>query len=122
MDPGRLVAVYGKRFAAGETVFSEGSEGHSVYYVRSGAIGIYIKAEEGERELNRLGPNEMFGEMASFLGETRSATARADEDSLVLELPPEAFDLVLRTDGNAMRGLADSLSARLKEANGRLVD
>jgi YihY family inner membrane protein len=122
MDPGRLVAVYGKRFAAGETVFSEGSEGHSVYYVRSGAIGIYIKAEEGERELNRLGPNEMFGEMAAFLGETRSATARADEDSLVLELPPEAFDLVLRTDGDAMRGLADSLSARLKEANGRLVD
>jgi hypothetical protein len=122
MDPGRLVAVYGRRFAAGETVFPEGSEGHSVYYVRSGAIGIYIKSEGSERELNRLGPNEMFGEMAAFLGESRSATARADADSLVLELPPEAFDLVLRTEGDAMRSLADSLSLRLKEANSRLID
>lgn len=64
----------------------------------------------------------MFGEMAAFLGETRSATARADEDSLVLELPPEAFELVLRTEGDAMRSLADSLSSRLKEANNRLVE
>jgi membrane protein len=122
MDPERLIAAYGRYFGVGETIFAAHTEGRSVYYVYSGAIGIYADAVDAERKLNSLGPGEVFGEMAAFLGETRSATARADVASLVLELPPEVFDLVLRSDGDAMRNLADTLSSRLKEANKRFLD
>jgi len=86
--------------------------------VHRGGIGIYIPSANGELRLATVGTGEIFGEMALIQGEARSATARADIESFVLVIPPEIFELYLKSD-DAPRRLAELLSERLRKSNER---
>ncbi len=117
-EPERLFRLFGRTYAKGEKVFSAGDGGHEAYFVRNGLIGIYKAGPEGELRLASVEAGEIFGEMALIQDELRSATARADIESLVLVIPPEIFELYLKSD-DAHRRLAELLSERLRKANER---
>lgn len=118
-DPDRLVRRYGREFAAGEKVFSVGDGSKEAYFVQRGSVGIYRPQAGDELRLATVEAGEIFGEMALVQGEARSATARADSDSLVLAIPPSVFEFYLRSDEGAVRRLAELLSERLRKANER---
>lgn len=59
--------------AAGETLFSEGDLGGSLYVISEGEVTV----ETGGNELARLGPGAFFGEIALVTDLPRSATVRA---------------------------------------------
>src|ERR1700751_2694705 len=80
MDPFKL------HLAAGEVLFEHGDEGNCAYIVESGAIEILRSADGLERVVARLGPGEIFGEMALFGEHTRSAGARAAEATVLTRL------------------------------------
>jgi membrane protein len=117
-EPERLLRLYGRAYRGGERIFSVGEGGREAYFVKGGSIGIYIPAAEGELRLATIEAGELFGEMALIRGEARSATARADVETLVLVIPAEVFEIYLRTD-DAPRRLAEMLSERLRQANQR---
>jgi membrane protein len=118
-EPERLLRRYGRSLNGGEKLFSVGEGGREVYIVKSGGIGIYIPSSGGELRIATLEAGEIFGEMALMRGEARSATARAERESLVLIIPAEVFEIYMRTD-DAPRRLAEVLSERLRKANERL--
>ncbi len=120
MAPERLIASYARQYEAGDLVFSAGSTGREVYFVYEGEVGVYAAEAEGSGRLALLGAGELFGEMAAFLDEPRTATVRAESAATLLVLPPEIFGLFIRSDAEAARRLIDSLSARLKAANAAL--
>jgi membrane protein len=122
MEPERLFASYGRKYGAGEHIFVAGERGESAYFVHRGRVGIFLSGEDEGRKIADCGPGEVFGEMAYILQEPRTATARAEEDSIVLELPPSIFELYLRSTPEASRQLIGTLSERLKGANDRLND
>ena len=117
-EPERLFRIFGRSYAEGEKVFSAGEGGQDAYFVRSGLIGIYKAGPNGELRLASVESGEIFGEMALIQDELRSATARADIESLVLVIPPEIFELYMKSD-DAPRSLAELLSERLRKANER---
>jgi membrane protein len=119
--PERLFERYGRSFARGELVFSAGEAGQEAYFVHSGAIGIYVPSSGGELRLATIEAGDIFGEMALIQGEARSATARAEDQSLVLLIPPEVFELYLAADDGAPRRLIELLSERLRRANERIA-
>jgi CRP/FNR family transcriptional regulator, cyclic AMP receptor protein len=102
-----------ERFEAGSLIFSEGDTGADrMYIVRSGTVDISI----GNRLVETVQANGMFGEMALVDGEPRSAAARARE---VCELAPIDRKLfVLMVDEapnfalNVMRVMANRLRTR----------
>lgn len=122
MAPERLLGSYAQALPAGGLVFRAGEAGREVYFVYEGEVGIYAAGEGRERRVGTIGPGEVFGEMADVLDEPRTATARAEADSVLLKLPPEVFALFLRSDAEASRRLIDSLAARLKGANARIAE
>jgi len=63
-------------FAAGETIFTEGSTGREMYVVLEGSVDIRV----GKKTLDVTGPGGVFGEMALIDSSVRSATAIAKED------------------------------------------
>ena len=69
----RLI-VQERRFAAGQEIFREGSPGDGVYFVKSGLVEISA-GTDARRVFSRLGPGEIFGEMAVIELLPRSATA-----------------------------------------------
>ena len=69
-----------KQLASGETLFLKGDTGEAMYGVRRGQIRIETGTESGGRlMLNALGAGDLFGEVAVFDGQARTADAVAAE-------------------------------------------
>jgi signal transduction histidine kinase len=105
-----------RRFAAGQEIFHEGAPGDGVYFVKDGLVE--ISAGAGTRRIfSRLGPGEIFGEMAVIEHRPRSATASAAGATEVYFLPRgELLPFIERSPGLAL-ALLQQISHRLREFN-----
>lgn len=105
-----------RQYAAGQEIFEEGAPGDGVYFVKSGLVEISAGKTE-RRVFSRLGPGEIFGEMAIIEHRPRSATASAAMDTEVFFLPRgEMLTFIERSPAVAF-ALLQQISHRLREFN-----
>jgi CRP-like cAMP-binding protein len=111
-----------RRFGAGEVVFREGDESNTCYVVRTGhARAVREHADGRQIALATFGPGDIFGELAMFDDERRSATVETiDAVEALAILGPDMRRLMLRRPQLAV-GLASSLARRLRATNERLA-
>ena len=90
---GRLQAV---AVGAGEVVIREGDVADRFYIIESGTFAVSQATPSGaDREIRRLGPDAVFGELGLLSGVPRSATVTAVDDGVLLALDgPDFLDLV----------------------------
>jgi diguanylate cyclase (GGDEF)-like protein len=101
----------------GQVLCQEGQEGHSMYVVLSGNL---VVAKAGKQvAVGR--PGDCFGEMALIERRERSATLRALDETLVLEIPEAAFRKHLSTNPAALMALLEIFSGRSRHDLDRLV-
>ena len=111
------------RAGAGEIIFQEGDAGDGMYVVDAGRVDIVIGAKDAEpRVLSRIGPGGIFGEMAIIDGKPRSATARADGDSVLRFVPIDDVHRVFSQSPDLMFSLMRDFSNRMRESNARHVE
>jgi len=111
------------RLEPGETVFEEGDAGDRCFVVQSGAVKVLRRIGDGRRiTLARLGPGSVFGELALFEGDRRSATVQAAEETIVVSLAGAEVSEALRRDPEASFGMAVMLANRLRASNERLLE
>jgi CRP/FNR family transcriptional regulator len=110
-----------RRFDAGEVVFREGDASDTCYVVREGrARAVRTHGDGRTITLARFGPGDIFGELAMFEDERRSATVEAIEPtSVVGVLGPDMRRLMGEHPEIATR-LVIALGRRLREMNERL--
>jgi len=96
--------------AAGDWLMHEGDPPGSAYVVRSGRLEVLV----GDRLVRELGPGAVLGELALLTGEQRSAGVRARRDSLVLEIPRDAFEGLLADHPTASRVVLTQVADRLR--------
>jgi len=79
-NPFPVVAL---NYREGDLIIKEGDYGISIYKIKRGKVLIFKESGDKEVALSTLEPGAIFGEIAflSKAGETRSASARALEDS-----------------------------------------
>jgi CRP/FNR family transcriptional regulator len=119
--PGPYRKEHTHAFAGGETIFTAGDPGGSVFLVLEGRVKITKEIDGASRTLGVLDAGEFFGEM-SFLEELpRSATAIALTDCSLLELNTEAFEESLAEEPELAVSLLRSFSRRLRQANRRIA-
>jgi CRP/FNR family transcriptional regulator, cyclic AMP receptor protein len=111
-----------RSFAPGQIVFREGDASDTCYVVRSGrARAIREHADGRTITLATFGPGDIFGELAMFEDELRSATVEAVQDtSVVAVLGPDMRRLMVEHPEISMR-LVVALGRRLRETNDRLA-
>jgi len=82
---------------AGDTLLRQGETSDKAFFILRGCV--VVKREEGGRfRITRTaGPGEQFGEITALNGTPRTATAFAEEPSLVLCLSAEALRLLMKT-------------------------
>jgi CRP/FNR family transcriptional regulator, cyclic AMP receptor protein len=106
----------------GEVIFREGDSGDTCYLLRSGAVVLTREHQDGRMvALAELRAGALFGELAMFRGETRSATAEAIEaTTAVALLAGDVQRLIRRNPALALKLLA-ALAERVSRTNERLL-
>ena len=111
-----------RRLAAGAVVFREGDESNTCYIVRSGhARAVREHADGRSITLAHFGPGDIFGELAMFDNERRSATVETLESTEVIAILGGDMQRLLREHPDIAVKLVASLGRRLRETNERLA-
>ena len=111
-----------RHWEKGEVIFREGDVGDTCYLLRTGAVVLTREHQDGRTvALAELRAGMLFGELAMFRGETRSATAEAIEaTTAVALLATDVQRLISRNPDIALKLLA-SLAERVSRTNERLL-
>ena len=126
LGPAELGAVAAvavpRSFSAGEAVFREGDASSTCYIVRSGhARAIREHLDGRQLTLATFGPGEIFGELAMFDDELRSATVEAIDELEALAILGDDMRRLMREHAEIAVKLAVALVRRLRDANERLA-
>jgi CRP-like cAMP-binding protein len=122
-DLGQVVDVTVPRsFGAGEVVFREGDEGDTCYIVRVGQARAVREHSDGRSiTLATFGPGEIFGELAMFDDERRSATVEAIDETEAMAILGADMRRLLRAHPDIAVKMLGGLAGRLRETNERLA-
>lgn len=94
----RVVEVF---FSAGDIIFKQGDEGNKCYIIQSGQVEIVNQDDEGgEHRLAVLKSKVLFGEATLITHTPRNASARALEDTVLMELKHEDLSELIETENN----------------------
>lgn len=84
-------AGLGKSYADGEAICRQGEHADAMYVVQEGVLHVFREEDGIETLVGQLGPGAIFGEMAIFDRQPRSATVCAAGAARVLTLDKRAF-------------------------------
>lgn len=101
-------------FHAGDTIFSQGDRGRSMFWIESGKAGVYAAdGVGGEKKLTELNDGQLFGEMALIDVSSRSATVIAETDLVADEIDSAELTNYYRNEPEKVKTIAAHLLDRL---------
>jgi len=111
-----------RSWTRGEMIFREGDAGDTCYLIKSGAVILTREHQDGRMiALAELRAGGMFGELAMFRGETRSATAEALEDTAAVALLAPDLQRLIRHNPEIASKLLAALAERVRRTTERLL-
>jgi CRP/FNR family transcriptional regulator, cyclic AMP receptor protein len=126
LDPREVQAIaqvaVPRNWDRGQVIFREGDEGDTCYLLRSGAVVLTREHQDGRMvALAELRAGALFGELAMFRGETRSATAEAVEPTSAVALLSGDVQRCMRRNPELALKLLAGLAERVSRTNERLL-
>jgi CRP/FNR family transcriptional regulator len=110
-----------RRWSAGEVIFREGDTGDTCYVLQEGSVRVTRNHSDGRTiTLAELRSGDLFGELAMFDSERRSATVEAVEDTTAVALLAGDMRRMLMRHPEISIKLLSAFADRLKEANERI--
>jgi len=110
-----------KVFPKDALIVEEGEPGASAFLIQSGQVEVYRTLKDKEVVLSKLGPGEIFGEMALLFNEPRSASVRAAQNSTLVIMNRDIFQHKLKNSDPTVRAIVRMLSRRVLSANESLM-
>ena len=104
----------GKEYADGEVVVREGESGDSMFVVQGGRVEVVKGEGPDETRMGVLERGAVFGEMAIFERERRSATVRALGPARILTVDRRTFLRRVHEDPTLALNILESLSRRVR--------
>lgn len=105
-------------YLQGQIIFLQGDEGGTMYVVQSGRVELFLTRQDDERvELEIIDPGGLFGELSLLDNRSRSASARAIENSELLVVDRQDLRLLIQDRPDAAIDLLSILGERLRDAN-----
>ena len=105
-----------RTFAPGETIFVEGDEGRSMYVVLEGTVRLSVTG----RSLEKIGPGELFGEMALIDAAPRSASATAVSACTLAPVGAARFKSLVQENPDFALDIMRVMAKRLRSMDRRL--
>jgi CRP/FNR family cyclic AMP-dependent transcriptional regulator len=119
-ESARLLGRYGRRFAAGATIFQEGTSAVEAYLVHDGRVRLLKRIAMTDRSLAILKEGDLFGEAALIDGTTYGSTAVGLTDGVVLALDRGTFRGLLEKHPTVASRVIDQLVRRMRDAEDQI--
>jgi CRP-like cAMP-binding protein len=111
-----------RHYPADSIILREGDPGDTCYVLQRGRARVTRQHADGRTiTLTNLGPGEIFGELAMFGGEVRSATVEALDEVDALAILSTDLKRLLSDHPEIAVKLLSALGERLREANARIA-
>jgi CRP/FNR family transcriptional regulator len=111
-----------RRFAAQQVIFREGDSSDTCYVVRRGHARAVRENIDGRSiTLAHFGPGDIFGELAMFDDERRSATVETLDAVEAIAIAGSDMRRLMSEQNGIAAKLAIALGRRLRDANERLA-
>jgi CRP-like cAMP-binding protein len=114
------IGALGKLYSDGEKIISQGEIGECMYILQQGTVEVVFERPEGETVLGTLNPGAVFGEMALFTRELRSATVRSVGKSRVMTVDKKGFLKRVHQDPSLAFRILQKMSQRIQKLNDEL--
>ena len=106
-----------RTYKQGDVIFREGELGSEMYIVRKGNVELRV----GERVLDTLEEDELFGEMALVDGQPRSATAVAATECELVPIDQRRFLFLVQQTPLFALQLMSLLAFRLRRMDAQFA-
>ena len=111
-------AVQGEyRVPKGTVIFRQGDRGGEMFVISEGCVRLTLGSGGNEKEIAVLRKGDFFGELSLLSGAARSATAEAIEDSVLLPIGRDAFQMMLQDDLAIVSRMFSIQGQRLSDTN-----
>ncbi len=112
--------VLGREYGDSEVICRQGERGEQMYVVQAGRAVVVREDGGGEVILGELKAGDIFGEMAIFDRQPRSATVRSKGNARVLTLDKRAFLRRVHEDPSLAFQILQKMSLRIRGLNEEL--
>lgn len=104
-------------YKSDDNIFSEGDRSNSIYIILKGNVQIYRDNtyDNTTTVLAELDSGKIFGEMALISHELRSASCKAIDDVLCLEIPSYNFERFISLEPKYAINLLETIAKRKKD-------
>lgn len=110
-----------RTYESGQAVFREGDSGDTCYVIREGAVRVTRRHSDGRViTLAELRPGSIFGELAMFGSEVRSASVEALEPTRALAILAGDMRRIMVQHPEIAVKMLEGLADRLRAANERI--
>jgi CRP/FNR family transcriptional regulator, cyclic AMP receptor protein len=111
-----------RNYPAGTIILREGDPGDTCYVLERGQARVTRQHADGRTiTLTNVSTGEIFGELAMFGGEVRSATVEAVDDVRAVAILAGDLKRLLNEHPEIAVKLLSALGAKLREANARIA-
>lgn len=117
MDTGTL----GKIYHDGEIIIRQGDIGDCMYVIQEGQVEVFVVQGGQEVRLAMRGEGDVFGEMAIFEKEKRSATIRAVGTVRLLTVDEKNFMRRVHEDPSLAYRMVKMMSQRIRELSSEVA-
>ena len=100
-----------------ETVVSKGSFGKNLFVVIEGSLRVH----DDTYQLGKLGPGDVFGEMAAITPELRTASVTATEESSLLQLSHSDLNDLMDNNIEVARGIIEVLAGYVRDRTADVI-
>lgn len=119
-EQARLFERFGKRFAAGQSIYEVDQPAPACFLVQEGRVRLVKKVRGMERSLTILHPGDLFGEEALVEPAIRVSSAIAQSDVAVLALERKTFGALMSSNAAAATRLVEQIVRRLRDVEEQL--
>jgi signal transduction histidine kinase len=118
-DLDEVLRRYGreKKLSPGTVLIRQGAVSDGVYYLKSGKLGAYKEEQGRSYPLSVVSPGRLVGELGSTTGWARTATVRAEEESVVIHVPEADFQRALRESPDLAAAVVWQIGRHLTSAD-----
>tara|TARA_Y100000310_G_scaffold264833_1_gene275621 strand:- start:9970 stop:10344 length:375 start_codon:yes stop_codon:yes gene_type:complete len=107
----------GKVYGDGETIVQQGEIGDCMYVIQQGEVEVVQQEGDRQIQLRVLQQGDVFGEMAIFEREVRSASVRAVGSAQVLTIEKRTFLRRVKEDPTLAFNILQVMSQRIRKLN-----